>query len=322
MKTRLGRFEEVDLRKIWPKESQDFTPWLAKEENLTLLADTLGIDLELDAKEKEVGSFKADLLCKNTADDSWVVIENQIEKTDHKHLGQLLTYAAGLKAKAIVWIAAKFSEEHKAALDWLNHNTVDSVGFFGLEIQLWKIDESQPAPKFNIISQPNNWENQVRDAATGEMRRSEERRLRYWTEFRELLLQNKSKLRPQKPSTNHWYNFGIGTSHAHLAALLIAKEGKIGVNLYINSTHAKAIYADLLKQKYEIEKSIGEELEWKELPTKKVSRIILYKPVEIDNEKTWKEQFKWLQETIEKFDHTFRPIFETRREEFGNLKDD
>jgi len=118
----LGRLERVDLREIWLSEAQDFTPWLARPENLSVLAETLGMELELEAQEQAVGPFRADLLCKDLDSDKWVLVENQLERTDHRHLGQLMTYAAGLKAVSIVWIAASFTEEHRAALDWLNEN--------------------------------------------------------------------------------------------------------------------------------------------------------------------------------------------------------
>ena len=113
---KLGRLKKVDLREVWKTEAQHFTPWLANEENLALLGDTIGLDLECEAVEKNVGPFRADILCKDTANDSWVLIENQVERTDHTHLGQLLTYAAGLKTVTIVWIAQRFTDEHRAAL--------------------------------------------------------------------------------------------------------------------------------------------------------------------------------------------------------------
>ena len=149
----LGRLEKVELRDVWETEDRDFTPWLAKEEHLELLGEVIGIELELEAQEKDVGPFRADILCKNTADESesWVLIENQIEKTDHKHLGQLMPYAAGLQAATIVWVASRFTEEHRAALDWLNKITDDDFKFFGLEVELWKIGNSPAAPKFNRV---------------------------------------------------------------------------------------------------------------------------------------------------------------------------
>lgn len=153
----LGRLTRVDLRNIWTSESSDFTPWLAREENLAVLGDALGIDLELEAQEKAVGPFRADILCKDIGTGAWVLVENQLERTDHSHLGQLLTYASGLEAVTIVWIAARFTEEHRSTLDWLNKITDESFRFFGLEVELWRIGDSPAAPKFNIVSKPNDW---------------------------------------------------------------------------------------------------------------------------------------------------------------------
>jgi hypothetical protein len=181
----LGRLEKVEVRTVWVNEAGDFTPWLAKPENLKLLGDTIGLELELESVEKDVGPFRADILCKNTASSAWVLIENQLERTDHTHLGQLLTYAAGLEAVSIVWVAPRFTEEHRAALDWLNKVTSESVNFFGLEIELWRIGESPIAPKFNIVSQPNDWSKTVSDGARviGAVAVSETSQLqmKYWT---------------------------------------------------------------------------------------------------------------------------------------------
>ena len=148
----LGRFEPVALRDIWTSEAAEFTPWLARPENLSVLGETLGIDLELEAQERSVGPFRADILCKDIATDSWVLVENQLERTDHIHLGQLLTYASGLEAVTIVWIAAQFTDEHRSTLDWLNRITDARFRFFGLEVELWRIGDSLPAPRFSVIA--------------------------------------------------------------------------------------------------------------------------------------------------------------------------
>src|SRR5262249_33441872 len=153
----LGRLERVGLREIWKNEAADFTPWLANEQNLKLLGDTLGIELHFEAQEKDVGPYRADILCRDTSDDSWVLIENQLSPTDHSHLGQILTYSAGLGAVSIVWIAERFTDEHRAALDWLNEISGENVQFFGLEIEVWRIGESARAPKFNVVAKPNDW---------------------------------------------------------------------------------------------------------------------------------------------------------------------
>ena len=153
----LGRLERVDLGTVWKNEAIGFTPWLAREEILQILGDTLGLDLQMEAREKPVGRFRADIICKVIGIDSWMLIENQLGRTDHLHLGQLLTYAAGLQAVTIVWLAAQITDEHRAALDWLNQITHEDFRFFGLEIELWSIGDSLGAPKFNIVSMPNDW---------------------------------------------------------------------------------------------------------------------------------------------------------------------
>jgi hypothetical protein len=310
MTIQLGRIERVDLRGIWTSEGRDFTPWLAIEENLAVLGEALGIDLDLEAQEKDVGPFRADILCKNSADESWVVIENQIERTDHRHLGQLLTYAAGLKAVTIVWVSAEFCDEHRAALDWLNQMTVESVRFFGLEIELWKIGDSPAAPRFNVVSQPNDWQNTVRDAAdaiaTETDRPRHVFRLKYWTAFKTFLHERQSKLRPQKPTRDHWYSFGIGTSRARIHALLIRRDNQIAVDLNINDD--KKLFNDLLLRRRDIELEIGAPLDWREMPDKRASRVVLVRPCNPDNEADWPQQFAWLQATLEKFDAAFRHL--------------
>ena len=158
MNKQLGRLEKNrNIRDIWDTEDKDFTPWLAEQGNITLLGDAQGLSLEVEAQEKAVGPFRADILCKDTADDSWVLVENQLERTDHKHLGQLMTYASGLKAVTIVWISTKFTEEHRSSLDWLNQITDDSlISWAGNRVV--EIGDSLIAPKFNIISETKRLE--------------------------------------------------------------------------------------------------------------------------------------------------------------------
>jgi hypothetical protein len=309
---KLGQISEVPLREVWTSEDKQFTPWLAQPENLERLGKALGIDLVLEAQEKDVGPFRVDLLCKNTAEeDSWVVIENQIERTDHKHLGQLLTYASGLQAKTIVWIAAEFTEEHRAAIDWLNRIATRSAQFFGVEVELWRIEQSPAAPRFNVVCKPNEWEATVEGGKValeaGEGNRSQRLRIRYWTAFRDYLREQHSTLRPQKPSRDHWYSFGIGTAKAHTAALLITRDNNIAVELAINSDDAKDVYRELLQQRSEIEQVIGDVLDWREMPDKKASRIVLFKEADAYKENYWPEQFAWLRDRLEAFDRAFRP---------------
>lgn len=307
----LGRLERVELRDIWPTEDRDFTPWLAGETNLELLGEAIGLELELEAQEKDVGPFRADILCKNVDDDSWVLIENQIEKTDHKHLGQLLTYAAGLQAVTIVWVASKFTEEHRAALDWLNQITDENFRFFGLEVELWRIDTSIAAPKFNIISKPNNWSKSISQAAQriSEQATTETKEIqyRYWQNLIEYLQTSGSKLKPQNPRPRHWQIFTIGRSGVHISAIVNTRENRIGVELCMNNPKtSKAFFSLLEKDKDAIENEVGQHLEWRELPEKTTSKIILFLDANPTDETKWSAQHTWFRENIEKFDRVFR----------------
>lgn len=204
MKRDLGRLKKLELREAWETEAGDFTPWLAREENLKLLGDAIGIELECEAQEKNVGPFRADILCKDTATNDWVLIENQLERTNHGHLGQLLTYAAGLNAVTIVWIAERFSDEHRAVMDWLNERTDEKINLFGLEIELWQIGDSPPAPKFNVVSQPNDWTRTVQDAASSaEVTQHQQIQLRFWTAFRQFMEAKGSSIKCRKPAPRH-----------------------------------------------------------------------------------------------------------------------
>src|ERR1700721_759349 len=152
----VGRLEKVSLRTIWTDEARDFTPWLASAEALGLLKDVLGFPLELIGTEVPVGPYSADILAKSAIDENHkVIVENQLGKTDHGHLGKMITYAAGLGARTLIWVSDQFSDEHREALDWLNYNTGERLAFYGLEIRAFRIDNSRPAPQFDVISSPN-----------------------------------------------------------------------------------------------------------------------------------------------------------------------
>lgn len=307
----LGRLTRVDLRDIWASEASDFTPWLARAENLVVLGETLGIDLELEAQEKSVGPFRADILCKDIGTDSWVLVENQLERTDHNHLGQLLTYASGLEAVTIVWIAARFTEEHRSTLDWLNKITDESFRFFGLEVELWRIGESPAAPKFNIISKPNDWSRSVAQAvrAIDETDLSEMRLMQrdYWTAFHWVLdaaagsISGKRKAQPQS-----WMSYPIGRSEMHLGAVMIGPKKRIRAELYLSTENAKAFFHLLNEQKAEVEAELGYPLEWEELPDRRDSRIAVYlDQTDPEDRDDWPRQHEWLAKRINDLHRVF-----------------
>jgi hypothetical protein len=307
----LGRLEKVDLRSVFPNEALAFTPWLAEEKNLSLLGEAIGLDLELEAKEKSVGPFSADILCKDIETEGWVLIENQIEKTDHKHLGQLLTYAAGLDAVTIVWIAESFTDDHKAALDWLNDKIAErGIRFFGLEIELWRIGTSPIAPKFNIRAQPNDFTQDVREAANQAASESEHKQLqlRFWTAFRKFMEDSKSPVKCQKASPLHWMTHTIGKVGFHLSSIISTGKAdgpELRVELVI---HGQQRFQAIEAHKAEIESQLGKPLEWYNPPGNKQCRVFVRVPGDFSDEGEWPEQQKWLKSTLEEFQKVFVPI--------------
>jgi len=309
--TTLGRLMPVDLHDIWDNEATAFTPWLAQEENLQLLGEALGIELQLEAQEKDVGPFRADILCKDMQTDDWVVIENQLVRTDHSHLGQLLTYAAGLQAATIVWIAARFTEEHRAALDWLNDITDERFRFFGIEMELWRIDPSPPAPRFNLVSRPNDWSKSV-SAAARQMdwqNLSEVQRLQleYWQALLGVLKDSESPVNPnRKPGPMAWMGWGIGRSGFGLNAVMLRLKRQLRVELYLGGPDAKACFHLLHGQKEEIEQEIGYSLEWEELPQNQDSRIAIYlNDADPEVRDDWQHQHEWLSQKLADFKRVF-----------------
>lgn len=310
----LGRLERVDARSVWAGEASHFTPWLAEPENLELLGKTIGIDLELEAQEKDVGPFRADILCRDTATDDWVLVENQLARTDHGHLGQLLTYAAGLKAVTIVWIADRFTDEHRAALDWLNEITDEEFNFFGLELEVWRIGNSVAAPKFNVASKPNDWSRSVSHGARRELTDSRQLQLAFWTQFGDFVRSNETSLRYRKPQPRHWMTFAVGRTGFRLIAVAslwdsVAEsydQNELRVELYMGGDQAKDHFAALQAQQPEIEAELGYPLEWYSRPENKASKIFARRAANLEDKNSWPELHRWLLEHLNEFDQVFR----------------
>ncbi len=296
----LGALTRVDLRDIWTTEANDFTPWLALPENLAVLGDTLGIELDLEAQEQAVGLFRADILCKDSGSGAWVLIENQLERTDRTHLGQLLTYASGLEAVIIVWIAARFTEEHRATLDWLNRITNESFRFFALEVELWRTGDSPAAPKFNVVSKPNNWSRSVARAARfiDDSGLSETRLTQraYWDALNAALGQANGPVSGnRKPQPQSWMGYPIGRTDFNLAACMAIAKRQVRAEIYLAGDTAKASFHLLREQAVEIEQELGHSLEWEELPTGRDSRVAVYlNDLEPTDKTDWPRQHKWL----------------------------
>lgn len=302
--TNLGTLKEItDLRSIWPHEALNFTPWVA--ENVDLLADAVGLDITVDETESSVGDFNVDIYASETGTDRKIIIENQLEDTDHDHLGKLITYASGKGADVVIWVVKHAREEHKAAVEWLNNHTDDKIGFFLCEIKLFQIGDSQIAPAFTVIERPNDWTREIRKTASANS--TQQQRLEYWQAFNDYAFSDANFSRifnKRKPTTDHWMDFSISSSACHIAVSQIQKRKAVDVELYINDD--KELFKSLFAHKDEIEKNMEMELEWKELPERKASRILIEKTVDLDDRATWPEQFDYIMDTCIKMKRAFK----------------
>lgn len=301
-----GTFQKVNPRKIWPNEASDFTPWLARDNNISILADAVGLELEIENTEVAVGPYSADILARDVGTDRFVVIENQLTKTDHDHLGKSLTYASVLDAKAVIWVATEFSEEHQKALDWLNDHTTDDLHFYGVTLEVWQIDESKPAIKFNVVSRPlESIRHSAKSIASDDFSDTKKLQFEFWTIVRESLAQTKSIPSLQTPRPQYWFDISLGRSYVHLSMTANTFENKIGVRVYISNKIADRLLPYLEEKKDEIEAEIGEKLIWNPFPEKMDKSIILYREGDLLNKTAWPEYSEWLTKYVVKFRSAF-----------------
>ncbi len=268
----IGKLTEVDVRTLWKHEQYDFSEWLAKQANIEYLNDILGLTLSDVDKEVYVGPYRCDIVAKDETSGITVIVENQLEATNHDHLGKIITYASGLDASVIVWIVKDAKEEHRAAIEWLNNNTTKDINFFLIEIHAYRIGESDPAPKFEVVEKPNDFVKRSKTKYTdGELNQSQSERLMFWEQFNEVVIARGKPFNLRKASTDHWYDVAVGVSSAHVAINLVNKDNNVVVELYINDD--KELFDSLYEKKEEIEEKLGFSLDWDRLDGKKASRI-------------------------------------------------
>lgn len=287
---KLGRMKEVDIRDLWKHEQYDFSNWLAKEENIEYLNDILGLTLVNIDKEVYVGGYRCDLVAKDETSSTKIIIENQLEPTNHDHLGKIITYASGLGASVIVWIVKEAREEHRSAIEWLNNMTSDEVNFFLIEIHAYKIGDSDPAPYFKVVEEPNDFikSNKSSKGNNGEMNRAKSECFAFWTDFNEVLIEKGKPFNLRKATTDHWYNVALGKSGVHVDITLVNKEGHIGVGVYIDDD--KELFDQFEENKDDIEIALGFSMEWDRLDGKKAARIKSQIPgLNFDDKSNYKE---------------------------------
>jgi hypothetical protein len=304
----LGTLRSVPIRDVWEREDRDFTPWLLN--NGDRLSEALGIDVELRAAEHAVGTFSLDLLGRIPGSDEVLIVENQLEESDHKHLGQLLTYAGGTEAHNIVWIATRFREEHRSAVDWLNENTNEGVRFFAVEISAVQIGDSPPAPLFNVVAKPNDWGKAFKaSAAASGMSERDAAYRDFWEQY----LAKVRELHPDwtKSKGNNpfsWIGFSSGVPNIELLSMFY-KSG-LSCEIYTKD-QSHEIFHTLLNVRDDFEREFGGALEWDEVEERKSCKITTQMPgTSITSSAEWGSYIDWLiaqqvrlRATLEKYKH-------------------
>lgn len=272
----IARLEPVNLRDVWPYEANDFTPWLA--ENLDRLGEALGMDLELVQTEAPVGSFSMDIQARDANGDRKVVIENQLEATNHDHLGKVLTYAAGNDADVMVWVVRDFRDEHRQALDWLNQRTSEQTEFWGVVVRAVRIGSSAPASVFEVVSRPNTFrKSRIGGGASGTQSASQQAYFAFWPRVLDKL-RNVPGLTSRRDSTTaSWIAFSSGIRGVG-RNLSFSKQGA-RVELYLDRGDKelnKSLFEFLQGRREQLEAAMGEQFAWERLNESRASRIALY----------------------------------------------
>ncbi|MBQ27995.1 MAG: hypothetical protein CMH81_07670, partial [Nitrospiraceae bacterium] len=235
--TKLSKISKINPRDIWAHEAHDFTKWLAIAENIALLSEELQMQFENVSVESSAGRYFVDIVADVAENSGKAIIENQLDITNHKHLGQLITYASALEAKFILWMVTDFNEEHRQAIDWLNRHISEQINFFLIQVEVYRIDDSLPAPKFNVICEPNNWGRMMQSSASGN-KVSDTKLLQhdYWEQLIAAAHQKKTKLSfGSKARPQHWYNLAFGTSRATISLTINTQKKILGCEIYIRN---------------------------------------------------------------------------------------
>ena len=292
----LGKLEKIELREVWKHEALDFTRWLARNENIALLSKEIGIDIEVIETEMSVGRYNVDIYARDTESNKKIVIENQLENTNHDHLGKMLVYAAGLDADIAIWIVKDVNEEHRQAVEWLNDNSFEKINIFLVKVELWQIDNSPIAPKFQVICEPNNWAKVLKQQSKENVRDLELKQMEYWQGFVDYAKSKDKTYISQRPSIYNWYVIRIGSSDYKIKLVHSVNSDMIRCQLEIFND---GIYKKLEQHRTEIDNKING-LEWEYLEDRKVNRISCN-----NSSKDNASSYVWLLDMVDRFKEVF-----------------
>jgi hypothetical protein len=310
----VGKLVQGNLREFWKREDVNFAPWLAGEGNIAALAEVLGLE-QLDDVQQEVkvGNFSLDILAHDSLTKTLVAVENQYHKGNHGHLGQLITYAAGVSSresnrKIFVWLVEHLRDEHRSALDWLNRISNEDIGFFGIELEVWQIagpnsQKSLPALRFNVVCKPNEWEKALAHPSP-----THELYLEFWTAFIVLCKTKHTTLLPDFAKPQRWMETKIGRSGFGVNLDVVKKFKRLECHLWIDHSEAKAAFDALLKQREMIVAKLGSEIDFVEVPRRKAFKIFETSDGNISNREQWPAMHRWLKERGEAYAAVFAPI--------------
>ena len=306
----LGRLRKVAPRTVWEHEALTFTPWLL--DNVDVLSDLLGMELELQVAEHSVGGFSLDLLGRDLSDESVVIVENQLEQSDHMHLGQILTYAAGTRPRTTVWINTGFRPEHRAALDWLNEHTDPDTRFFGIEIEVVRIGDSAPAPNFKLVVEPNDFQKKVK-AATAAGPKTEQSKLyeRFWEQFRGRVVTEHPEWGARGGTrTVGWSDVPTGASGTTLCSIF--RGGSLRLELIFKASDPAlnlARFVGLHAKKGEFEQELGESAAWDEMPGSKGARVYVTSSFDgVADQDNWPTMMDWLLDQHVRFKRAIQAV--------------
>lgn len=292
----LGKLEKIELREVWRHEALDFTRWLARKENIALLSKEIGIDIEVIETEMSVGRYNVDIYARDTESNKKIVIENQLENTNHDHLGKMLVYAAGLDADIAIWIVKDVNEEHRQAVEWLNDNSFEKINIFLVKVELWQIDNSPIAPKFQVICEPNNWAKVLKQQSKENVSDLELKQMEYWQGFVDYAKSKDKTYISQRPSIYNWYVIRIGSSDYKIKLVHSVNSDMIRCQLEIFNDE---IYKKLEQYRTEIDNKING-LEWEYLEDRKVNRISCN-----NSSKDNASSYVWLLDMVDRFKEVF-----------------
>ena len=319
MDKKLGRLKSVKLRDFFEHEAREFTPWLAEENNISLLSEALGMEIEIEDTEFPIGKFNADIVGNDISSNRKVLIENQLTRTDHDHLGKIITYSAGFNAEIMIWISEKIRDEHRKAITYLNDMSNDDYAFFGIEMELWQIGNSDVAPNFNIIVSPNNWSKSLNSSSSYSSKKKSTTQMlqgAFWEKYVEFLSENDIIPKHRTPGPQHWFTLHKVIPNAYISLTIHTIKKRIGAELYIRAgskkNKTKELYHYLYEYKDEIERELGSDIEWMELPDRNASRIVKYHNADIKNESNWNAYFEWLSINSEKMIEVFSRLYEQK----------